>query len=146
MKKKNCIFRFIFILGLFSVLSISCVSTQRPFRKVYQGETEQLIGGTRWELIDLRSSDNFTLYVEFSDEGTVSWYNIPERYNAILSEKSTWERNGDDLVFNSSNGYYLYEGKISIIDGQNTVAGQYKTGYRRPLRSHPVGNFSMIKQ
>ena len=62
MKKK--IFEFCFVC-FYVVLLTGCVSTQRPFTKVYTGETEQMLLNTRWELQDLKSIDKFTLIVEF---------------------------------------------------------------------------------
>ena len=146
MKKNNYMIRSIFIFGLFTILLISCVSTQRPFNEVYTGEFTFLLRNTKWELFDHKSGDNLSFYVVFNADGTVSWYNIPDRYNAILSENSTWERSGDDLIFNASNGFYLYEGKINFMDGQKTINGRYKTGYTKPIKSHPTGDFSMIEQ
>jgi len=142
MKKKV----FIFCSVCFFVLLIGCVSTQRPFTEVYTGETEQLLLNTRWELQDLKSMDQLTLIVEFGAEGSVSWYNIPDSYNSVLSEKSTWKRNGNDVVFNSNSGYYLYEGKINTNNETLTIAGRYKTGYTKPKKTYPEGNFSMVKQ
>ena len=123
--KKNF---FVFCLvSFFVVLLMGCVSTQRPFTKVYTGETEQLLLNTRWELVDLKSFDQFTLIVEFGAGGVVSWYNVPDSYNKMLSEKSTWKRDGDDVIFNSNSGRYLYEGKIDTNNG--TITGRYKTGH-----------------
>ena len=93
---------------------------------------------TRWELYDLGSSDNYSVYIEFHIDGTLSWYNIPDSYNGVISEKSTWEKNGNDLVFNVSNGFFLYEGKINVINGEMTIAWRYKT----PLKQ---GDFEMRK-
>ena len=144
MLKKNY-FVFLFLCVLL-VGCVSTVSTERPFTNVYEGETEKLLEGTRWELVDLKSSDNFTLIVEFIAGGTMSWYTIPDNYNTPLSENSTWERIGNTVIFNARNGFYLYEGIIRIIDEKGTVTGRYKTGYdRRVLKSHPQGDFSMIE-
>jgi hypothetical protein len=133
-------------ISFFAVLLAGCVSTQRPFTKVYTGETEQLLLNTRWELVDLKSADKLAFIVEFGAGGAVSWYNIPERYNSILSEKSTWERVGDDVIFNSRNGFYLYEGKIDTNAG--TIAGRYKTGFSNNYlinkSPYPEGDFSMV--
>jgi len=143
MKKDFFIVGFICAI-LVSVLS--CVSTERPFTEVYTGETEQMLLNTRWELLDTKSIDNFTLIVEFGSEGAVIWYNIPDSYNSMLSEKSTWKRVGNNVVFNSKNGFYFYEGEINITGENATIEGKYKTGYKRPLKSNPVGNFIMTKQ
>jgi hypothetical protein len=132
-------------VSFFVVLLAGCLSVERPFTKVYTGETEQLLLNTRWELVDLRSFDQFTLIVEFGAGGAMSWYNIPDSYNKMLSEKSTWKRDGNDVIFNSNNGRYLYEGKIDTTNG--TIAGIYKHGTtKRTLsQSFPEGNFSMVK-
>jgi len=137
---------FIFCSVSFIVLLTGCVSAQRPFRDVYKGETELLLLNTRWELVDLRSTDKFTVIVEFGADGALSWYNIPDRYNSVLSEKSTWKRDGYDVVFNSRNGFYLYGGKIDTNNG--TIAGKYKTGvsnsYLINKGTYPEGDFSMV--
>jgi len=146
MKRNKPITSLFCIFVLFCVSLAGCVSTERPFTKIYTGESDPLLGGTRWELVDLKSTDNFTLLVEFGFDGFVSWYNIPESYNAMLSENSTWERNGNDLVFNAKNGFYLYEGKIGIINGKNSITGRYKTGYKKPVRTNPLGDFLMMEQ
>ena len=67
------------ILGVFCMLLIGCVSieTERPFTEIYAGEEEQLLGGTRWELFDLKSSDNFSMIVEFHVDGTLSCITFP---------------------------------------------------------------------
>jgi len=139
---------FIFCSICFIALLAGCASTQKPFLEVYTGEPEPLLLNTRWELVDLKSTDNFTLVVEFGANGAVSWYNIPDSYNRMLSEKSTWQREGDDVVFNSNNGRYLYEGKIDTNDG--TILGRYKTyvpsSYLINKSPYPEGNFSMVKQ
>ena len=144
MKKGNYILNLISIFLLMFLMS--CVSTQRPFKNIYIGETEHLLTGTRWELRDLKSTDNFMLYVEFNDGGTMSWYNIPDSYNAFLSENSTWERSGNDLIFNARDGFYLYEGRINNFNEEFSVVGRYKTGYARPIKTHPTGDFNMTKQ
>jgi len=133
-------------VSFFAVLLIGCLSVERPFNKVYTGETEQLLLNTRWELVDLRSFDQFTLLVEFGAGGAMSWYNIPDSYNKMLSEKSTWKRDGDDVIFNSGSGRYLYEGKIDTNNG--TIVGRYKTGTTKKnlSQSYPEGSFSMTKQ
>jgi hypothetical protein len=138
--KKN-IFYSVCLLGVFCILLMGC-ATQRPFKKTYKGEAEQLLSGTRWELYDLKSNDNFSIIVEFHVDGTLSWYNIPDNYNGFISEKSTWERNSNDLVFNARNGFYLYEGKIN---GDSAIVGRYKTGYDPRFESQPVGDFTMKK-
>jgi hypothetical protein len=142
MKKK--IFLFCSV-SFFVVLLTGCLSVERPFTKVYTGETEQLLLNTRWELQDRKSIDNFTLIVEFGAEGAVSWFNVPDSYNRMLSEKSTWKREGGDVVFNSGSGRYLYEGKIDNNNG--TIAGRYKTGTtkRNLSQSYPEGDFIMVK-
>ena len=118
---------FMFCSISFIILLTGCLSVERPFNKVYTGETEQLLLNTRWELVDLKSFDQFTLIVEFGAGGVVSWYNVPDSYNKMLSEKSTWKRDGDDVIFNSNSGRYLYEGKIDTNNG--TITGRYKTGH-----------------
>jgi hypothetical protein len=142
MKSKVFIFCFV---SFFAVLLAGCLSVERPFTKVYTGETEQLLLNTRWELVDTSSLDKFTLIVEFGAGGAVSWYNIPESYNQLLSEKSTWKRDGDDVVFNSGSGRYLYEGKIDTNNG--TIVGRYKTGTSKShlSQSFPEFNFSMVR-
>jgi len=144
MKKKFMMFCSV---SFYVVLLAGCASTQKPFTKVYTGETEPLLLNTRWELVDLNSYDQFTLIVEFGAGGVVSWYNIPDSYNAVLSEKSTWKREGDDVVFNSGNGYYLYEGKIDTNNG--TITGSYKTYMSSPYlinnSPYPLKGFSMVK-
>jgi hypothetical protein len=119
----------------------------RPFTEIYAGEEEPLLSGTRWELVDLKSSDNFSMIVEFHDDGTLSWYNIPDSYNGVISEKSTWERKGYDLFFNARDGFYLYEGHISAIDEDKKVVGRYKTGFPRLSKSktNPSGDFVMTR-
>ena len=64
----------------------------------------------------------------------------------MLSEKSTWKREGNDVVFNSNSGRYLYEGKIDT--NNETIAGRYKHGTTKKylLQSYPEGDFSMVKQ
>ena len=146
--KKN-VFYSVCILGVLCMLLIGCVSeaTERPFTEIYAGEEEPLLSGTRWELIDLKSSDNFTMIVEFQVDGSLSWYNIPDSFNGVISEKSTWERKGNDLVFNAHNSFRLYEGEINETDEDMTVVGRYKTGYswRSGLKSYPSGDFMMKK-
>ena len=146
LKKKNLALGI--IVGLLFVLLAGCASTQRPFTSTYKGEAEPLLAGTRWELQDLKSIDNLTFVVEFQADGSVLWYNLPRQFNASLSEKSTWERTGNNVVFNARNGFYLYEGRITIVeDDKNTAAGRYKTGYdKRVLKSNPSGDFSMTEQ
>jgi hypothetical protein len=139
MKKKSFMFCSV---SFFVVLLAGCLSVERPFTKVYTGETEQLLLNTRWELKESRSVDNFTLIVEFGAGGTVSWYNVPESYNSMLSEKSTWKRDGDDVVFNSNNGRYLYEGKIDINNG--TIVGRYKHGTTKKHLSQAFPEFDFI--
>ena len=135
----------VFILGTLCMLLIGCVSTARPFTEIYAGEEEPLLSGTRWELVDLKSSDNFSMILEFNVDGTLSWYNIPDSYNGVISEKSTWERNGNDLVFNAHNSFRLYEGEIYATDAGITVVGRYKTGYSwdSGLKNYPSGDFMM---
>jgi hypothetical protein len=130
-------------VSFFVVLLAGCLSVERPFTKVYTGETEQLLLNTRWELVDLRSADKLTLIVEFGSEGAVSWYNVPDSYNKMLSEKSTWKRDGDDVTMNSNSGHYLYEGKIDTNNG--TIVGRFKTGTTKKnlIQSYPQGDFSM---
>ena len=144
MKKGNYFLKLISFFLL--LLSMSCVSTQRPFKNKYIGETEHLLTGTRWELCDLKSIDNFIPCVEFNDGGIMSWYNIPDIYNVFLSENSTWERSGNDLIFNARDGFYLYEGRINYLNEEFSVVGRYKTGYSRPIKSYPTGDFIMTKQ
>jgi hypothetical protein len=145
MTKKFLTLGSICVLSVFFAQLTGCVSTQRPFKEVYTGETEALLLHTRWELQDLRSSDKYTLIVEFGENGALFWYNA-ENLNNVLSEASTWQRNGNDIVFNSRNGYYLYEGKIDTGNETPTVTGKYKTGYTKPLKSNPIGDFTMTKQ
>ena len=64
--------KFFIFCSIVFVLLVGC-STERPFTKVYTGETEQLLLNTRWELVDLKSTDKFTMIVEFGSEGAVSW-------------------------------------------------------------------------
>jgi len=141
--KKNI---FIFCSVCFFVVLITGCSTERPFTKVYTGETEPLLVNTRWELVDLKSTDKFTLIVEFGADGAMSWYNVPDSFNKMLSDKSTWKRDGFDVVFNSNSGHYLYEGKIDTSNG--TITGRYKTGTTKKylLQTYPEGDFSMVKQ
>jgi hypothetical protein len=142
--KKN-VFYSVYILGVLCMLLIGCVSTERPFTEIYAGEEELLLSGTRWELFDLKSSDNFSMIVEFHVDGTLSWYNIPDSYNGVISEKSTWERKGYDLVFNAHNSFRLYEGEINETEEDMTVVGRFKTGYARRsgIKSYPSGDFMM---
>jgi len=146
--KKN-VFCMVCILGTLCMLLTNCASieTERPFTEIYAGEEEPLLCGTRWELFDLKSSDNFSMIVEFNADGTLSWYNIPDSYNDIISEKSTWERNGNDLVFNAHNSFRLYEGEINETDEDMTVVGRYKTGFPRRAgqQNYPSGDFMMKK-
>ena len=146
--KKNY-FYWVCILGAFCILLMNCVATPptppptyRPFTETYNGEAEQLLSGTKWQLYDLKSSDTFSIFVEFQVDGTLLWYNNSKEYNEIISENSTWERNDDDLVFNASNGYYLYEGKLDESIGELMIIGRYKTGYTG-YGSHPSGDFIM---
>jgi len=76
----------------------------------------------------------------------MNWYNVPDSYNDMLSEKSTWKRDGNDVVFNSRNGFYLYEGKINTNNENLTIEGGFKTGYSKPLKTYPRGDFFMTKQ
>ena len=144
--KKN-IFYWVCILGAFCILLMGCKSTSpipihRPFTEIYNGEAEQLLSGTIWQLYDLKSNDTFSIFVEFQADGKLFWYNNSEGYNEIISENSTCERNDDDLIFNASNGYYLYEGKLNESIGELMITGRYKTGYIG-RGSHPSGDFIM---
>jgi hypothetical protein len=146
MAKKFFTLGSICVLLLFFFQLTGCVSTQRPFKKVYTGETEEFLLNTRWELQDLKSSDNFTLIVEFGANGAVFWYNT-DSFNKILSEASTWKRDSNDVVFNAYNGYYLYEGKIDTSKETPTITGRYKTGHSGPLlKTYPTGDFIMTKE
>jgi len=150
MKEKLFGFASICVFCAFSILLAGCVSTERPFTQVYTGETEPLLLNTRWELQDLKSMDNLIFIVEFGAEGAVTWYNVPESYNSMLSENSTWERNGNDVIFNSGNGHYLYEGKLDSSGETPTIAGRYKSGYNAgyvmATKTYPEGDFTMTKQ
>jgi len=139
---------------IFCILQISCVSSaQKAFEKVYTGETEELISNKSWLLQDLNTLDKFTFGVVFSADGTVSWYNLPDSYNGPFSEKSTWERIGDDVIFNANRNVYLYEGKLSTVDGKLSITGQYKrrskTGYVSASSAYKIsqiGDFIMTEQ
>ena len=146
MSGKNPIIRFYCLLIFICILLTGCASTKRPFTDTYKGETEQSLSGTRWTLQDLKSSDNFMLLAEFNADGTVSWYNIPDLFNSSLSKISTWERKGNNVVFNAYDGFYLYEGRIETTVEGRRITGRYKTGYEPPIKSHPSGDFVMIEQ
>jgi hypothetical protein len=135
------------VLLIFFLLLTGCISTatQRPFTEVYTGETEEFLLNTRWELRDLKSSDGFTLIVEFGENGAVFWCNA-DILNNILSEASTWKRDGNDIVFNSNSGFYFYDGKIDTSNETLIVTGKYKTGYSKPIKSNPTGDFIMTQQ
>jgi hypothetical protein len=144
MAKKFFTLGCICVLLIFFMQLTGCASTQRPFKEVYTGETEEFLLNTRWELQDLKSSDKYTLNVEFGENGAVFWYNA-DRLNSMLSEASTWKRDGSNIIFNSNNGFYLYEGRITGSNETPTITGRYKTGYTKPQKSNPTGDFIMTK-
>ncbi|GHT68352.1 hypothetical protein FACS1894110_15670 [Spirochaetia bacterium] len=125
MKKRFFEIGFVFTALVF----VGCATTHAWQGLVYNGESEQTLSGTRWELLEIfPSGGTWTHYIEFTSTGKSIWYYGDEgKENITESNNSTWELRGNSFKMTANDGYSLYEGNLTEINGIKTIIGTLKT-------------------
>ena len=98
----------------------SCASKPKFFDdwQSANGETEPLLTGTTWKLIEHSGGRGYTKDVVFEADGILVSYYVNGRHS-----KDRWQREGETVILYDSNGVSQKIGTINDNNGIKTISG-----------------------
>jgi hypothetical protein len=104
-----------------SLFWAACVTTdvRNSFTQILNGEYEQKISETKWQYIQ----NHRVSYVVLEKGGKAQWYDVTNTYDFLMSQDSTWERNGANITIHANYGSIRFRGMLN----ENTIAGNMES-------------------
>jgi len=118
MKKRIWFFEGFFAICIF--MFVGCESTG-PYRyyNEYKGESEQLLSGTKWQMLNKMPSGSDIYNVDFMQGGNVVYYDSNGQFLRTMSNHTTWQRVGNTVIFIGNYGYVEFEFTLNSTETKN---------------------------